>query len=170
MVNVTDEIQIRADAKQAISELDAFRKAAQQAFSGEDAKSYEKSLASVERTISKVAAAQAKLTTESTKQLRVQKELESAGLKKNSAGQYIGSTTGRFASKDEISSIQQRLSYIDKIGEKEGALERMRGINAQNEYQRFINDEYQGAARYKAQNAIQNQYNAMFHSDASLRM
>lgn len=136
MVNLSDDIQITADADQAIAELQAFRRAAQQAFDGQDAKAYEKSMASVERAIAKVAAAQRAAAGEAQKQVRAQKELESLGLKQNSSGQIINAKTGRFAGGEELAYAKERLTYLDQLGSKEAGLERMRAINAQNTYAR----------------------------------
>ena len=159
MVNLSDDIQITADATQAIQALEGFRRASQQAFSGQEAKLYEKNIATVERAISKVAAAQAEQTKAALNQLRVEKELQSLGLKKNSSGQIVNAKTGQFAGGQDLAYAKERLNYISQIGDKEAALERMRSINAQNAYTRDMKAA-EGTKRFlKDQNAAQNMYN-----------
>ena len=159
MVNLSDDIQITADADQAIAELQAFRRAAQQAFDGQDAKAYEKSMASVERAIGKVAAAQAEQTKAALNQLRVEKELQSLGLKKSASGQIVNAKTGQFVGGQELAYAKERLNYISQIGDKEAALERMRAINAQNAYARDMKAAEGTKRFFKDQNAAQNMYN-----------
>ena len=159
MVNLSDDIQITADATQAIQALEGFRRASQQAFSGQEAKLYEKNIATVERAISKVAAAQAEQTKAALNQLRVEKELQSLGLKKSTSGQIVNAKTGQFVGGQDLAYAKERLNYISQIGDKEAALERMRSINAQNAYARDMKAAEGTKRFFKDQNAAQNMYN-----------
>lgn len=145
---MADEIQIGVDASQGIKALKDFRNAAQAAFSGigQEGKAFEKSMGSVERSIASVAKAQAQARKAFDINARKQAEMAQFGLKQNSAGQFVNAKTGQFAQKAEADALRERLSYIDRVGEKEAALERMRGINAQNERARLL-----GNSRYNQQ-------------------
>lgn len=141
MVNLSDDIQITADASQAIQIIESFRRVSQRAFSGQEAKLYEKNMASVERTISKVVAAQANLNQQTQKQLQVQKQLQALGLKgmglkENSSGRIINAATGRFSGGDELQRAKERMDSISLLGDAESKLERMRDINAKNAHAR----------------------------------
>lgn len=145
---LSDEIQIGVDVSQGIKGLQEFTKAFDAVLraGNQSGASVEKSLSSTERKIASLTKSMKQAERAADMASRKEKELQSRGLKTNSNGQYISAKTGQFASKAETAGLQERLSYIDRVGEREGALERMRAINAQNEFKRLHD-----GARYNKQ-------------------
>lgn len=157
MVNVAEDINIGADASQAISE---FRKLESAVISSmEAAGASTKQLDGITRQLDRVFANIAGTAVRGSTQISAAMKAEvrstetaitaaeklararqqataKTGLGQNATGQVIDTSTGRFASKDNQARYAQEVALQQRLIENEGRLDRQRAINAQNQFAR----------------------------------
>lgn len=136
---MVDEIQIGVDASQGINALDNFTKAFDRVLraGGATGSHISKEMGSAERSIANLSKQMVEADRVIDRTARKQRVMAEFGVKQNSKGQFI-TAKGQFASAAQTAGLRERLEYIDRVGDREAALERMSATNAENARRRTM--------------------------------
>lgn len=154
MVNVAEDIEIGADASQAIGEFRKLQSAVISSMeaAGASTKELNSITKGLERTFGNVAASAVRASQKSSASTKSQvqetrglitatealerakrKAAEATGIRENSRGQMVDASTGRFATSDQKARYAE-IALAERLRLSEVALDRQRSIGAQNAY------------------------------------